>query len=171
MKKRAIVFFLLFALLFSTTAFAEEPQFVTTRNFLSAADTEKGITCTLGSPITDANGTHYDLVRLTYQGDASPYTSNITLLFHESEDRVQLMMYNLINFAEEDRTAVLDEINMLNRQISGIKLYVDDSDYSITVEMYMFVSEDTVAEATLSAIGFMIGKTDAIYDMLKEYSI
>ena len=111
--------------------------------------------------------THYDLVRLTYQGDASPYTSNITLLFHESEDRVQLMMYNLINFAEEDRTAVLDEINMLNRQISGIKLYVDDSDYSITV----FVSEDTVAEATLSAIGFMIGKTDAIYDMLKEYSI
>ena len=43
MKKRVIVFFLLFALLFSTTAFAEEPQFVTTRNFLSAADTEKGI--------------------------------------------------------------------------------------------------------------------------------
>ena len=72
MKKRVIVFFLLFALLFSTTAYAEEPQFVTTRNFLSAADTEKGITYTLGSPITDANGTHYDLVRLTYQGDASP---------------------------------------------------------------------------------------------------
>ena len=115
MKKRVIVFFLLFALLFSTTAFAEEPQFVTTRNFLLAADTEKGIAYTLGTPITDANGTHYDLVRLTYQGDASPYTSNITLLFHESQDRVQLMMYNLINFAEEDRTAVLDEINMLNR--------------------------------------------------------
>ena len=81
------------------------------------------------------------------------------------------MMYNLINFAEEDRAEVLDEINMLNRQISGIKLYVDDSDYSITVEMYMFVNESNVAEATLSAIGFMIGKTDAIYDMLKEYSI
>ena len=162
MKKRVIVFFLLFALLFSTTAYAEEPQFVTTRNFLSAADTEKGITYTLGSPITDANGTHYDLVRLTYKGDASPYTSNITLLFNESEDRVQLMMYNLINFAEEDRAEVLDEINMLNRQISGIKLYD---------EMYMFVTESTVADATLSAIGFMIGKTDAIYDMLKEYSI
>jgi hypothetical protein len=35
----------------------------------------------------------------------------------------------------------------------------------------MFVNESNVAEATLSAIGFMIGKTDAIYDMLKEYSI
>ena len=37
--------------------------------------------------------------------------------------------------------------------------------------MYMFVTESTVAETTLSAIGFMIGKTDAIYDMLKEYCI
>ena len=171
MKKSVLLFLIVLSLLFSTTAYAEGPEYVTTRNFLSAADMEKGITYTLGAPITDANGTHYDLVRLTYQGDASPYTSNITLLFNESEDRVQLMMYNLINFAEEDRSAVLDEINMLNRQISGIKLYVDDSDYSITVEMYMFVTEDTVAEATLSAIGFMIGKTDAIYDMLQEYCI
>ena len=171
MKKSVIILLLLFSLHFSSSAFAEEPQFVTTQNFLAAADSEKGISYTLGSPIADANGTHYDLVRLTYKGDASPYTSNITLLFNESEDRVQLMMYNLINFAEEDSAEVLDEINMLNRQISGIKLYVDDSDYSITVEMYMFVTESTVADATLSAIGFMIGKTDAIYDMLKEYSI
>ena len=171
MKKPIIILSLVLSLLFSTTAFAEEPQYATTRNFLAAADLERGITYTLKAPITDANGTNYDLVSLTYKGNASPYTSNIMLLFNESQDRVQLMMYNLIDFAEEDRAEVLDEINMLNRQISGIKLYVDDSDYSITVEMYMFVTESTVADATLSAIGFMIGKTDAIYDMLKEYSI
>lgn len=171
MKKPIIILSLVLSLLFSTTAFAEEPQYATTRNFLAAADLERGITYTLKGPITDANGTNYDLVSLTYKGNASPYTSNIMLLFNESQDRVQLMMYNLIDFAEEDRAEVLDEINMLNRQISGIKLYIDDSDYSVTVEMYMFVNESNVAEATLSAIGFMIGKTDAIYDMLKEYSI
>lgn len=171
MKKPIIILSLVLSLLFSTTAFAEEPQYATTRNFLAAADLERGITYTLKAPITDSNGTNYDLVSLTYKGNASPYTSNIMLLFNESQDRVQLMMYNLIDFAEEDRAEVLDEINMLNRQISGIKLYIDDSDYSVTVEMYMFVNESNVAEATLSAIGFMIGKTDAIYDMLKEYSI
>ena len=171
MKKSIPVFLLIFSLLFSTVAYAEEPQYATTRSFLAAADTEKGITYTVDAPITDANGTRYDLVRVTYKGDASPYTSKIAVLFRESEDRVQLMMYNLIDFAEENCAAVLDEINLLNRQISGIKLYVDDSDYSVTVEMYMFVTESTVAEATLNAIGFMIGKTDAIYEMLRDYSI
>ena len=57
---------------------------------------------------------NYNRLPEIHQGDASPYTSNITLLFNESEDRVQLMMYNLIDFAEEDRSAVLDEINLLN---------------------------------------------------------
>ena len=110
-------------------------------------------------------------MKIDYQGDLSAYTSHITLLFAEDGSEAQLYMYNLINFSEEKLNEMMTVVNNLNHRATGIKLFVDASDNSVTAEMYQLLPEENGADLAVVALGFMIGITDSIFEELQSYAV
>lgn len=171
--KKLLSIALVLALLLSlgASAFAEEAQFQATRTFLADLDTLEGFHYELGEVRTE-DGTRYEPIYLTYDGgEFSDYVSHMSVVFSEDSEEVQLFLFNLINFDEEDYADVLVAVNAINAEGSGVKLYVDDSDNSVTSEMYLLTTEASCEEIALEGLGFLISYTDIAYETLAEYSI
>ena len=149
------------------SAFAEGAQYKTTQEFLSMLDTVDGVEYSVEGIVSDT----YEKVSISYSGDQSDYTSNIVAYFSEDGEEVQFSMFNMIDFAEEDLGDVLMAVNDLNAQSSGMKIYVDTSDNSVTAEFYLLTTPETAVEIALTGLGFAIGFTDGAYEALADYAI
>ncbi len=171
LTKRLLSLVMVLALLasLSAAAFAEEAQYKTTRDFLAYIADVDGFTYEVLDPIQD-DSDNYEVVRVKYSGDISDYTSTMVLLFCEDCEEVQIYCYNLINFAEEDLSDVLVAVNNINAKGTGVKLFVDSSDNSVTAEMYQILCENDAADLAVMALGFMIGYTDTAYEQLQDYA-
>ncbi len=171
LTKRLLSLVMVLALLasLSAAAFAEEAQYKSTRDFLAYIADVDGFTYEVLDPIHD-DSDNYEVVRVKYSGDMSDYNSTMVLLFCEDCEEVQIYCYNLINFAEEDLSDVLAAVNSLNANGTGVKLYVDTSDNSVTAEMYQILCENDAADLSVMALGFMIGYTDTAYEQLQDYA-
>ena len=82
-----------------------------------------------------------------------------------------LYMGQVIKFDESRLSEVMTEVNKLNAQTTGVKLYVDASDNTVSVELFQLVTKDSAAELSLSAVGFLIGFTDKVFERLADYAV
>ena len=172
MTKRLLAFVMILSLLvcLGASAFADEAQYKTTQAFLKEIDGYEGFSFEYMRVIEDGDD-KYEMVSVTYVGELSNYKSNIQLLFSEDCEEVQLYLYNLINFEAGKLADVLDAVNDVNAGGTGVKLFVDKSDNSVTAEMYQILCENDAAELTIMALGFMIGYTDTVYETLQDYAV
>ena len=149
-----LAFTLVIALLLSlgSTAFADSAAYRNTQAFLREIDGYTDLTAPL-------------------VGDASDYTSNFSILFNEDQADIVVYMGQVIKFDGSRLSEVLDAVNSINAQTTGMKLYVDTSDNTVAAELLQLVTEDSVVELSLSAVGFLIGFTDKVYEHLADYAI
>lgn len=172
LTKRLIALALILTLLVCLTAsaFADEPQYKTTQDFLRDVAEIDGFECEyLG--LLEGTNNNYDALLVTYSGELSDYKSRLQLLFSDDLEEVQVYVYNLINFDESRLSEVLDKVNDINAGGTGVKLYIDKSDNSVTAEMYQLLCENDASYLSLMALCFMIGYTDSAYEMLTDYAI
>ena len=164
----AIVLTLMLSL--SIPAFADA-QYKYTQDFVSALSEVEGFTCTVNDIWTDRNGDNYEPVRVDYAGgEFSDYSSTFTVMFLEDGSTVYLSYYNLINFEADRKADVINAISDYNASTSGVKLYVDDRDNSVTAEMYNLTTPETASEIAQTAVGFIISFTDAAYEELGSFN-
>ncbi len=159
----ALVFLMVFS--FGSTAFAADAQYKLTRDFLTSIDGFDGLTWTVQDTVSDSTG-NYEVVSFSYDGEYSEYVNNFVVLFAEDASEVQLYMYNLISFDKNRLPDVLAIVNDLNHRATGVKLFVDESDYSVTLEMYQLLPDTAPEELAALAVGFFIGISDSIYEDL-----
>ena len=151
-------------------AFADGTAYQNTGAFLSAIDGYTELTATLVGVI-DFAGEKYEQVKLSYKGEASEYTSNFSILFNEDEEDVVLYMGQVIKFDESRLSEVIEQVNMINAQTTGMKLYVDTSDNTVSAELFQLVTKDSAADLSLTAVGFLVGFTDKVYEHLSDYAV
>ena len=120
----ALVLALLLAL--SVPAFAEEAQYENTKAFLKYIDGASNVQYELVG-IVNVSGENYEQVKLTYKSSNSNYISYFSALFNEDEQDVVFYMNPLIRFDESKLEQVLEAVNSINAQTTGLKLYVDES--------------------------------------------
>ena len=167
-----LAFTLVIALLLSlgNIAFADTADYQNTQAFLREIDGYTDLTATLVGVI-DFAGEKYEQVKLSYKGDASDYTSNFSILFNEDQADIVVYMGQVIKFDGSRLSEVLDAVNSINAQTTGMKLYVDTSDNTVAAELLQLVTEDSVVDLSVSAVGFLIGFTDKVYEHLADYAI
>jgi len=167
-----LAFALVLTLLLSlgSPAFADTAAYQNTRAFLQEIDGYTDLTASLVGVI-DFAGENYEMVKLSYKGDASDYTSNFYILFNEDQEDIVLYMNQIIKYDGSRLTEVLTEVNRLNAQTTGVKLYVDTSDNTVSAELFQLVTKDSAAELSLSAVGFLIGFTDKVFERLSDYAV
>jgi len=170
--KTVLSFVLVLTLLLSlgSTAFADTAAYQNTQAFLREIDGFTDLTATLVGVI-DFAGENYEQVKLSYKGDASDYTSHFSILFNESQEDIVVYMGQVIKFDGSRLSEVLDAVNSINAQTTGMKLYVDTSDNTVSAELLQLVTEDSVVDLSLSAVGFLIGFTDKVFERLADYAI
>ena len=170
--KTILSFALVLTLLLSlgNIAFADTAAYQNTQAFLREIDGYTDLTATLVGVI-DFAGENYEQVKLSYKGDASDYTSHFSILFNEDQEDIVLYMGQVIKFDESRLSEVMTEVNKLNAQTTGVKLYVDASDNTVSVELFQLVTKDSAAELSLSAVGFLIGFTDKVFERLADYAV
>ena len=172
--KTVLAFALVLTLLLSlgSSAFAAEAQFDNTREFVEEISEIDGFTCELDEITEDASGLRYETVWLTYEGgEFSEYISRIFALFAEDSSDMEYRIYNLIKFDAKDFDAVLNMVNDINARGTGVKLYVDTSDNSVTAELYLLTTEDAFLDISATGLGFMLSYTDAAYEQLKAFHL
>lgn len=172
--KAALALLLVLTLLLSlgSSAFAAEAQFKNTSEFVTEVGAIDGFTCEPGEITTDASGNRYETVWLTYAGgEYSDYTSRIFILFSEDCSDVEFRMYNLIRFDAKDFDAVLNKVNDINAQGTGVKLYVDTSDNSVTAELYLMTTEDAFLDISATGLGYMLAYTDSAFEQLNSFNL
>ena len=170
--KSFLAFALVLTLLLSlgNIAFADTAAYRNTQAFLREIDGYTDLTATLVGVI-DFAGENYEQVKLSYKGDASDYTSNFSILFNEDQEDIVVYMGQVIKFDESRLSEVLEAVNRINAQTTGMKLYVDTSDNTVSAELLQLVTKDSVVELSLSAVGFLIGFTDKVYEQLADYAV
>ena len=167
-----LAFALVLTLLLSlgSPAFADTAAYQNTRAFLQEIDGYTDLTASLVGVI-DFAGENYEHVKLSYKGDASDYTSNFSILFNEDQEDIVVYMGQVIKFDESRLSEVLEAVNRINAQTTGMKLYVDTSDNTVSAELLQLVTKDSVVELSLSAVGFLIGFTDKVYEQLADFAV
>lgn len=169
--KKLLSFALVLALLLSlcVPAFAEEAQYALTKDFIQELNTVEGFSCEFNG--TRQYGKHdYEAVYIEYAGgEFSDYTSKMTLLFAEDSSEMQFIMYNLCRFDAADLDEVVHAVNDLNADSSGVKLYVDKSDNTVTAELFLLSTEDSALDIAEVGVGFMISFTDSAYERLESF--
>ncbi len=80
-------------------------------------------------------------------------------------------MGQVIRFDESRLSEVIAEVNSLNARTTGVKLYVDTSDNTVSAELLQLVTKDSVVELSLSAVGFLVGFTDKVYEQLSDFAV
>ena len=163
----ALVLALLLAL--SVPAFAEEAQYENTKAFLKYIDGASNVQYELVG-IVNVSGENYEQVKLTYKSSNSNYISYFSALFNEDEQDVVFYMNPLIRFDESKLEQVLEAVNSINAQTTGLKLYVDTSDNTVSAELFLLVTKDSVVELTADmGLGFVAGFTDKVYEQLSQF--
>ena len=164
----ALVLTLLLSL--SISVFADGASYQNTQAFLEAIDGYTDLSSTLVGVI-DFAGENYEHVKLSYKGDASDYTSNFSILFNEDQEDIVVYMGQVIKFDESRLSEVLEAVNRINAQTTGMKLYVDTSDNTVSAELLQLVTKDSVVDLSVSAVGFLIGFTDKVYERLADFAV
>ena len=80
-------------------------------------------------------------------------------------------MGQVIKFDESRLSEVLEAVNRINAQTTGMKLYVDTSDNTVSAELLQLVTKDSVVDLSVSAVGFLIGFTDKVYERLADFAV
>ena len=170
--KTVLSFALVLALLLSLSipAFADGAAYQNTQAFLKQIDGYTDLSSTLVGVI-DFAGENYEHVKLSYKGEASDYTSNFSILFNEDQEDIVVHMGQVIKFDESRLSEVLEAVNRINAQTTGVKLYVDTSDNTVSAELLQLVTKDSVVDLSLSAVGFLIGFTDKVYEQLSDFAV
>lgn len=162
----ALALALLLAL--SVPAFAEEAKYQNTQAFLKDLEGYNNVQSELVGVI-DFAGENYEQVKITYKSSSSEYISKFSILFNEDEKDVVLYMNPLIQFDESKLDQVLGAVNSINAQTTGLKLYVDTSDNTVSAELFLLVTKDSAVELAETGLGFMVGFTDKIYEQLSQF--
>ena len=169
-KLLSIALFLALLLSLSVPAFAAEAAYKNTQAFLKEMNGYEGFDITLVGVI-DFAGEKYEEVDITYKGELSKYSSDFSVLFNQDEEDVVFYMGTVIKFDESRLADVLAEVNRLNAQTIGVKMYVNTSDNTVSAELLQLVTKESAAELSLYGTGFFIAFTDGIYERLKDYNI
>ena len=171
-KKTILSFALVLTLLLSLgiPVFADGAAYENTRAFLNEIDGYTDLSSSLEGVI-DFAGEKYELVKLSYKGEASDYTSNFSILFNEDQEDIVVYMGQVIKFDGSRLSEVLEAVNNLNAQTTGMKLYVDTSDNTVSAELMQLVTKESAVDLSLTAVGFLIGFTDKVYEQLADFAV
>ena len=80
-------------------------------------------------------------------------------------------MGQVIKFDGSRTSEVMEKVNSINAQTTGVKLYVNTSDNTVSAEFLQLVTKDSVVELSMSAVGFLIGFTDKVYERLADFAV
>ena len=170
--KRTLAFTLSLLLMLSLSASAFAAQYSFTEDFVRDINETTGFDCSVRDIWTDSSGNKYEPVDLVYTGgEFSAYKTRLTVLFCEDGSEVTLNLFNLINFDGSRTDDVIDAVNDYNASSTGVKLFVDLSDNSVTAEMYTLATPETATGIAETAVGFIIAFTDAAYEALRDFNI
>jgi len=164
----ALTLILALMLTFGASAFADDAVFQATQDYVEALDELDGASWEVRGMQT-VNNTEFETVRISYSGELSDYTSNFTVGFSEDSSEILFSMM-LLSFDEANLDDVLVDVNQLNAQSTSAKLYVDTSDNTVMVELYLLATEDSAYDISLVGTGLFIAFTDAAYEALEEYA-
>ena len=171
-KKTVLSFALVLALLLSLSipAFADGAAYQNTDAFLKEIDGYTDLTATLVGVI-DFAGENYEHVKLSYKGDGSGDTSNFSILCNENQEDCVVSMGTVIKYDGSRLSEGMEKVNSINAQTTGVKLYVNTSDNTVSAELLQLVTKDSVVELSMSAVGFLIGFTDKVYERLADFAV
>lgn len=145
-------------------ALATSATFANTKVFLDMLD-EKGISYTMVGIDPDGD----EKVEIDNTSEFFSYT--LKFFFTPDNETINIRVWDVIHFDEEDLTKVIRDVNSLNAGYKWIKFYVDETDNTVTASMDLIVREngrvDEVAwEGTLS----MVDLLDIGYELLSVYN-
>ena len=138
----------------------EEPPEVTdsdepyshTQQFLDAMEAEGfGDLCTYEGRDGDNDDTVY--VEDYVEVDGEEYDFEMILYFADDNEMINLRIWNVIDFNEENINDVLYACNSINYDYNFLKFYVDETDYSVTGSMDLLVDADQdVTDVAISGL-------------------
>ena len=146
------VFSLVFSVALSSSAFADEPQYTSTKTFLSYLDS-KGVKYKFYGIEDDE-----EHVRVSYSLDNfSSLACN--LYFRESSDAVSLRIWNIVT-ASAGKNYVLNTLNTIERDYKWVKMVFDESDSTVQAEMDMYIDANHCGKQVYSAMLVMFDVVD-----------
>lgn len=165
-----IALFLALLLSLSVPAFAADAAYQNTRTFLKEMDGYEGFDLNLAGVI-DFAGEKYEEVDISYKGELARHPAEFSVLFNQDEEDIVYYMDSVIKFDESRLADVLAAVNSLNAQTTGLKMYVNTSDNTVSAELFLLVTKESAGELSLYGTGFFIAFADGVYDRLQDYSI
>lgn len=148
-----------------TTAFAVSATYTNTKAFIEQMD---------------ASNITYTVVGIDDDGDEKITIGNksksgdeyvIRCYFNKDNEQVNFRVWNIIDFKENDFGKVLRAVNGLNYKYKWTKLYVDESDNSVTCAMDIIVREgDDAGDIALEAVLRIANILDDVYEELGVYA-
>ena len=169
-SKSLLAFSLILALMLSlgASAFAEEYQYQSTKDYVEALKTVPGISCEPGEVVSLA-GKDYEVAAVRYTGNRTVHESNFVAAVCEDGADVILSM-TFLRFDLMDLADVLLAVNALCAETTGVKFYADLSDNTISAEMFLIMGKELSPDIAVTGTTTFIGFTDTMYDRLAKYA-
>ena len=110
------------------------------------------------------------LVNCTMEFDGEPVLDSINLYFNADGDCVNVFVWYIIEFEDEDFTGVLRVVNELNSAYKYTRFYVDETDNTVTCALTLILHDDNDAgDIVLEGLLRMASILKKAYPMLAVY--
>lgn len=165
MKKIISVFMILFIVAsFSLPASAVSASYSSTKSFIYILD-DNNIKYTVNGIVED----DYECVSVNNSGDYFNYT--IKYFFDSNLENASLRVWDIITFNDSDFYNVLKVVNDFNASHKYGRLYVDESDNTVTAASDLIFRTHDVDEICLEATLYIVQTIDEAYKDLRVYNV
>ena len=145
-------------------AMAAEPTFESTKNFIAVLD-ENDLAYTYRGMISTGEE------HIVMENEDENFAYTINLYFNADGDCVNVFVWYIIEFEDEDFTGVLRVVNELNSAYKYTRFYIDESDNTVTCAMNIIVlDEDASGDIVLEALLRMASILKHAYPQLVMYN-
>ncbi len=146
-------------------AFADSAEYSTTEEFLSYLDRK-------------SSKYEYELRGIDDDDEVVVITTDtdnmgeimLKMFFAESEDRVTICFWNVIDFNSYNHDAVLEVVNDLNYNYKWIKMFIDPSDNSVSVYADLVIRPGSCGKPVYDAMRYLVLVTDSVFEELEPYN-
>ena len=164
----AFALILVLMLCLGASAFADDFQFQSTKDYAEALKTVGGFSCEPGEVVSLAEK-DYEIVAVRYAGNRTTHESNFIAGVCEDGADVILSM-TFLQFDQKDLADVMLAVNNLCAETTGVKFYVDMSDNTVIAEMFLIMGKELSPDIAVTGTTTFVGFTDTMYDKLVQYA-
>lgn len=165
MKKLLTLILVTMMLLTTVSAFAEAPQYSSTKYFTAKMDAEDEIYTVLG--VDEEKGREY--VTYEYKLDNGEEIE-VLIVFNDSNENCAMYIWNLITYADQDFSKVLRTVNSLNSEYRFANFYADEEDNTINVSADAIFRSNDVGKICYELLERMLEIVNDEYATVAVYS-